>query len=44
MIYLYIWIGFVVLVYLTAWFDHVYHKYNLPKHYHQVLDSLTEED
>ena len=44
MIYLYIWIAFVAIVYMAAWFDHMYYKYNLPKHYHQVLDSLTEED
>ena len=44
MIVLYIWLGFVALVYIFAWLDTMYYQYDVPRIYRRVLDAFTEEE
>ena len=39
-----IWLSFVALVYLYAWLDALYYKYNFPRICRRILDAFTEED
>lgn len=44
MVFLIVWGGFVLLVYLMLWGDTFYYKYNLPKVCKKVFDAFTEEE
>ena len=37
-------LSFVALVYLYAWLDALYYKYNFPRICRRILDAFTEED
>ena len=41
---LYIWLAFDALVYLFAWIDTLYYKYDFPRICRRVLDAFTEEE
>lgn len=41
---LYIWLAFVALVYLFAWLDTMYYKYDVPRICKRVFDAFTEEE
>lgn len=43
-ILLYVWLGFVALVYLFAWLDTMYYKYDIPRISRRVLNAFTEEE
>ena len=43
-IFLYVWLGFVALVYLYAWLDTMYYMYDVPRICRRVLDAFTEEE
>ncbi len=38
------WLTFVVLVYLLAWFDYIYYRYDLKHKAIQVYEAITEEE
>ncbi len=38
------WLAFVVLVYLFAWLDYVYYRYELKKKAIQFYEAITEEE
>ncbi len=38
------WLAFVALVYLFAWLDYLYYRYNLKHKAIQIYEAITEEE
>ncbi|MCM1373233.1 MAG: hypothetical protein NC113_10010 [Bacteroides sp.] len=38
------WTAFVALVYLFAWLDYIYYRYDLKRKAIQIYEAVTEEE